>query len=151
MGDLNLYYGQDKDDDNVQLFYDSGFKETESLKGKDTNASQTEAYDRLFFRDNNYFKLEKVKEIVDGKETEKEVGGVFNPFEYVYKIGQEMTYKESMKGDYTGSKDLNVLSNLQKYYKHPWRKNQLSDHFPIWTELIIDSSDDFLKEKLTEL
>ena len=35
-----------------------------------------------------------------------------------------------------------------KYFKHPWRKNQLSDHFPIWFELIIDSSGAFLAEKL---
>lgn len=49
------------------------------------------------------------------------------------------------------SSDLNVPSKLRSYYKHPWRKNQLSDHFPIWCELVIDDSDEFLEEKLQSL
>jgi hypothetical protein len=49
---------------------------------------------------------------------------------------------------YTGDKDPNEPGFLPKYFKHPWRKNQLSDHFPIWFELLIDSSDEFLQEKL---
>ena len=39
--------------------------------------------------------------------------------------------------------------NLKTYFKHPRRKNQMSDHFPVWFEMIIDSSDEFLQEKLT--
>ncbi len=147
VGDMNLYYAsasEAKDDPTVQLFYDNNFKEVESLKGKDTNASKTEAYDRMFLSDNDYFKIEKDSNNI-------EIGNVFDPFKYVYKNGEKDIYKEFMKEQYTGTSDLDVPEYLKKYYKHPWRKNQLSDHFPIWTELIIDSSDDFLKAKLGEL
>jgi endonuclease/exonuclease/phosphatase family metal-dependent hydrolase len=143
VGDYNLYTGADKDDPTIQIFYDNGFKEVESLKGLDTNASETEAYDRIFLTDNNYFRVG-----VDS--TNKEVAGVFNPFDYVFMDGNEKTYKKFMKKQYGGSKDLDIDSNLTSYYKHPWRKNQLSDHFPIWFELIIDSSDEFLSDKLDE-
>ena len=84
-------------------------------------------------------------------ENGKETGDVFNPFNYVYKVGQEQTYKKYMKKHYGGtSKNLDDPVDLASYYKHPWRKNQLSDHFPIWIELIIDSSDDFLEAKFSE-
>jgi endonuclease/exonuclease/phosphatase family metal-dependent hydrolase len=140
-GDFNLYEGPDKDDATIQSIYNEGFKEVESLKGIDTNASQTEAYDRLFLRSNEYFTLGK-------NDLGLENGGVFNPFNYVYKTNKEQTYKKYMKQHYTGNQNLDDPIKLRKYYKHPWRKNQISDHFPIWVELIIDSSDDFLKEKL---
>lgn len=143
VGDYNLYAGADKDDPTIQTFYDNGFKEIESLKGLDTNASKTEAYDRIFLTDNNYFGVG-----VDS--VNREVAGVFNPFDYVFKDGSEMTYKKYMKEQYGGSRDLDIDFNLSRYYKHPWRKNQLSDHFPIWFELIIDSSDDFLRDKLND-
>lgn len=146
VGDMNLYYASatdKKDEPTVKMFYDNNFKEVESLKRLDTNASKTEAYDRMFMTDNDYFKIEK-------DANAKEIGNVFDPFEYVYKNGEENIYKEYMKEQYTGTSDLDVPEYLKKYFKHPWRKNQLSDHFPIWTELIIDSSDDFLKAKLGE-
>ena len=140
-GDFNLYEGPDKDNPTIDMITNAGFKEVESLKGKDTNASQTEAYDRLFLRSNEYFTLGK-------NDLNKENGGVFNPFNYVYKTDEELTYKNYMKQHYTGDQNLDDPTKLKKYYQHPWRKNQVSDHFPIWAELIIDSSDDFLKEKL---
>ena len=141
-GDFNLYDGSDKDDETIRLINEAGYKEVESLIGKDTNASQTEAYDRLFITSNEYFTLGK-------NEQGLENGGVFNPFNYVYKTGQEQVYKEYMKAHYTGNQNLEDPAKLAKYFNHPWRKNQISDHFPIWFELIIDSSDGFLAEKLS--
>jgi hypothetical protein len=37
---------------------------------------------------------------------------------------------------------------LSSYYHSRWRRNQLSDHFLVWFELVTDSSDEFLAEKL---
>ena len=142
-GDMNLYFGND--DDTVKLFYNAGFKEVENLKGKVTNVAKTDAYDRMFLTDNNFINIEK-------DDSGKEIGNVFNPFKYVFKDGQENTYKEFMKEDYGGTaKNLDDPNDLKSYYFEPWRKNQISDHFPIWMELLIDSSDDFLKAKLGEL
>lgn len=143
-GDFNLYAGAAKDDPTIQAIHDAGFKQVESLIGQDTNASGTEAYDRLFLSRNDYFTLGK-------NAAGQENGGVFNPFQYVYKTGMEPTYSAYMIEDYTGSKDMTDPDNQAKYFHHPWRKNQLSDHYPIWFELIIDSSDKFLAEKKEEL
>ena len=140
-GDFNFYNGPTKDDATINLINQAGYGEVDSLTGIDTNASLTESYDRLFIMRNEYFTL---GEDQDGNE----MGGVFNPFNYVFKLGEEQTYKSYMKSHYTGTKDLDAGDNLNKYYKHPWRKNQLSDHFPIWFELVIDSSTQFLNEKL---
>ena len=142
VGDFNLYSGSNKDDPTIQVINQAGFKEVESLIGKDTNASMTESYDRFFLTSHKYFTLAK-------NEQGLENGGVFDPFKYVFTNDKAEIYKETMKQQYTGSKDLDVAQNLNRYYMNPWRKNQLSDHFPIWFELIIDSSDAFLEEKLT--
>ncbi|MDB4537069.1 hypothetical protein N9230_00470 [Akkermansiaceae bacterium] len=143
-GDFNFYDGPDKDDETIALLANGGFREVESLVCVDTNASQTEVYDRLFLSNNDYFRLGTSS---NGREN----GGVFDLFQQVYRDGDEETYKAFMLEDYTGSRDLNIPSKLSSYYRHPWRKNQVSDHFPIWCELIIDDSDHFLKEKLQRM
>ena len=52
------------------------------------------------------------------------------------------------KNAYMGSKDLaNDPVELNKYFKNHWRKNQMSDHYPIWMELITDSTVQFLEKK----
>jgi endonuclease/exonuclease/phosphatase family metal-dependent hydrolase len=141
VGDFNLYKGDNKDSPTIQIINQAGFNEVESLVGKDTNASLTESYDRFFLTSNKYFTLAR-------NDLGKENGGVFNPFKYVFQDNNADLYKSFMKVHYTGNKDLDIPENLRRYYLNPWRKNQLSDHFPIWFELIIDSSDEFLTEKL---
>lgn len=74
--------------------------------------------------------------------TRAEKARVFNPFHYVFTDEQVPVYAEAMREDYQGD-----LSN-EAYFQRYWKKNQISDHFPIWTEIIIDSSDSFLREKL---
>lgn len=142
-GDFNLYEGANKDEPTIQMIYEAGFKEVEGLKGKDTNASLTNVFDRLFLTSNEYFSL-------GFDAAGEEQGSVFNPFNYVYRDGLEQIYRSFMESQYTGSKDLSIPENLTAYFRHPWRKNQISDHFPIWFELIIDSSDRFLAQKRDE-
>jgi len=139
VGDFNFYAA---DSETIGSIEDGGFFQIDSLADQETNASLTEAYDRFFLTHNDYFSLEPG---VDGRS----LAGVFNPFEYVYRDGDMSPYKATMLRQYTGSKDLaNDANALGKYYKNPWRKNQMSDHFPIWFSIDIDSSSDFLKSKL---
>lgn len=122
-----------------------GFKEIESLVGVDTNASKTEQYDRLFLSQiDSYFQVAR-------DSAGSEIGGVFDPFQYVFKHENRKTYKTEMKKVYGGSGNLDDDVQLEKYFRDYWRKNQLSDHFPIWFELVIDSSNEFLDDKLTAL
>jgi endonuclease/exonuclease/phosphatase family metal-dependent hydrolase len=141
VGDCNFYNGASKDTPTIAAINDAGYREVDSLIGLDTNASQSEAYDHFFLTRNESFTLGQA---ADGREN----GGVFNPFVYVFKTGEEPQYAEYMQAQYTGNKDMSDPANQAAYFNHPWRKNQLSDHFPIWFELVIDSSDVFLERSL---
>lgn len=143
VGDFNFY--EEFDGEAIQLIEDAGFFQIESLKEKDTNASKTEAYDRFFIRKNEYFQINK-------DDAGVEIAGVFDPFRFVYKDGSHSSYISKMQDHYTGEKTpQELLDTIDKYYKHPWRKNQLSDHFPIWFDLNIDNSTRFLQGNLDEL
>lgn len=143
VGDFNFYAGDNKDNQTVQMLYDAGFKEIAALLKHPTNSIESDTYDRIFFHVNEYFKIGKDK---DGNE----VGGVFNPFIHIFRDVDLTDYSDVVKAQYGGSRDLEVEENLMRYYRYPWRVNQLSDHFPIWAEIEIDSSDDFLTTKLME-
>ncbi len=139
VGDMNLYHGDD--DPTVALFDDHGFGEVEALKGADTNASQSQTYDRMFLKRNDYFQL--ARNMVG-----LEAGGVFDPFAQVYRDGGSPEYKDDIIRVYGGSKDLaGDPVALETQYTRYWRRNQISDHFPIWIELIVDNSAAFLESK----
>jgi hypothetical protein len=133
-GDFNFYENKPEDAATIQSIHQAGFREVTALVGQDTNASGTEVYDRLFLTDNEYF-------TVGTDAGGAEQGGVFSLFEHLYRDGEEAAYRDWMLEDYTGSQDLTEGDKLARYFRHPWRKNQLSDHFPIWFELVIDSGD----------
>ncbi len=143
VGDMNLYHGAD--DDTVSLIEAAGFGEVEALKGVDTNASQSQAYDRMFLTRNNYFQIAP-------NELGRENGGVFDPFLTVYRDDQVMDYKDDMKAVYGGDPaNLEDDTKLLQYYQRYWRRNQISDHFPIWVEMVTDNASQFLVEKRQEL
>ncbi len=144
VGDFNFYAGANKDKATVQLIHGAGYREVESLIGVDTNVSQTDAYDRIFLTGGEYFTL---GQNAQGREN----GGVFDPFKYVFKEGDESVYQREMQDHYGGTLDISDPTVLKKYFKHYWRKNQLSDHFPLWFELITDSSPVFLERNLQKL
>lgn len=145
-GDMNLYHK--KDDDIVAHIKDAGFFEANSLKGLATAVSGKEAYDRLFLtKTNEYFRLEQT-----GGDQPRDSAGVFTFMDHVYRDDQVGAYETEMKADYGGTKwDLDDPVDLAAYYDQTWRRNQMSDHMPVWIELAIDDSDRFLTKKLGEL
>ena len=123
----------------------AGYFEVDGLKSKDTNASQAQAYDRMFVKENNYFK-------VATNDQGQGVGDVFRPFDFVFRREDHLQYKEEMIKVYGGTKDLrNDAAALENYFLHYWCRNQISDHFPIWFELTTDSSVAFLSGKKAKL
>jgi endonuclease/exonuclease/phosphatase family metal-dependent hydrolase len=62
--------------------------------------------------------------------------GVLNPFDAVYRDDQLETYGE-VRGT-AGRPD------PRKYYTVTLRRNEMSDHFPLWTQLKIDFPDGYL-------
>jgi hypothetical protein len=135
LGDFNLY----KNNTEIfEVFRQNDFIESNLLEGLTTNTAKTgETFDRMFFKKNEYFE-------VPTKEKNHR-GGVINIFDILYTIYGE--YKaEKIFEKYAGD-DLKG----EKYFKQYWRKDQLSDHNPIWIEMDIDSTDQFLRDKRKEL
>ncbi|MBC8755062.1 endonuclease/exonuclease/phosphatase family protein [Kordia sp. YSTF-M3] len=143
LGDTNLYKN---DDDIVKLITDEGFSESESLLGKFTNTSLNQIYDRIFLRVSKYFKLVK-------DSNDKEVGGVFNLFNYVYINTPEeiANYHDLMLEHKDNPATLTSDQKFIKYFNAYWKRNQISDHLPVWLEIETDSSAGFLKNKLAKL
>ncbi len=141
LGDFNLY---DKDKDIVKVFNDAGFIESDLLKDVRTNtAIKQSTFDRMFFMHNEYFKT-------PSKAT-GERGGVIEIFDIVFEEENFRSYEAKMRKHKGNPSTLTDDEKLRKYFRNNWRKTQLSDHKPIWIELNIDSSDDFLVEKKAAL
>jgi len=142
LGDFNLYK---KDTDIEELFAQQGFIESDLLKGKNTNApyvnKSQEPFDRMFFHEQEYFNVPMKKD---------SAGGVIDMYKSVYPTRDVDSYLNEMKKDASKSVDLKDRKNRKKYFVLNWRTRQLSDHKPIWVELLIDSSDKFLTSKLEE-
>lgn len=140
LGDFNLYK---TDTDIIKIFEDNNYKESDILQGLNTNtAIEQETFDRMFFSQSEFFKTPSK---ADGE------GGVIDIFEIVYLLNNFKSYEKEMKLHKENPATLSDDTKLQKYFKNNWRKTQLSDHKPIWIEINIDSSDEFLLEKHKEL
>lgn len=138
-GDFNLY--REVDQQSLALLAAAGFVEVDSLAGVNTNASGSEAYDRFFIKKNPFFRLAMRP---DGRES----GGVFNPFRFVFRVEDAVRYRPEMVAVYTGDRPIATDDlELKRYFDQHWQQNQISDHLPIWFELVIDSSAPFLVEK----
>ncbi|WP_117879568.1 endonuclease/exonuclease/phosphatase family protein [Aureibaculum luteum] len=139
LGDTNLYKN---DDDIVDIINKTDFREAENLIGKVTNVSETEVYDRIFLNvDKTFFHLVKDKE-------GKEKGNVYKPFEVIYTENKRKAYHNFMLAHKDDSSTLVSDETFEKYYHQYWKRNQISDHNPIWIEIKIDSTDEFLRSKL---
>ena len=140
LGDTNLYKD---DEDIVELIEKQKFRESDGLKGKFTNVSQSEIYDRIFLNVEDYFEIGK-------DEHGNEIGDVFHLFDYVYKDEQTeiAKYHSLMKKH---KKDPSTLTNNAKfnsYFHRYWKRDQMSDHLPVWLEIKTNSSIGFLKNTL---
>ncbi|WP_310991970.1 endonuclease/exonuclease/phosphatase family protein [Aequorivita marina] len=140
VGDTNLYK---EDDDIVKIINDTGFEESNGLQGKFTNTSLNQIYDRVFLNVNDYFKI-----AMDAEGKEK--GGVFSLFDYVYiNTPEEIANYHSLMRLHKGNPDtLTSNAKFKSYFNRYWKRNQISDHLPIWIELQTESSDEFLANKL---
>jgi len=140
LGDTNLY---EDDDDIVELITDEGFKECTGLIGKPTNTSGNQIYDRIFLNVDDYYKL-----IEDENGVEK--GDVFDLFEYVFTDEQRPQYHDFMLAHKNDPSNLTDDDAFDSYYHRYWKRNQMSDHLPVWIEIEADSSVNFLGSKLNK-
>ncbi len=142
LGDTNLY---EDDGDIVNRLMQQGFLESEGLAGKFTNTSLNQIYDRIFLNVENYFKIAT-------DENGQENGGVFNLFEYVYidTPDEIALYHELMLEHKDDPSTLTDASKFKTYFNRYWKRNQISDHLPVWIEIETDSSSAFLTSKASQ-
>ena len=141
LGDTNIY---NDNADIVAQFTNAGFKECSGLLGKPTNTSLTESYDRLFLQLDSYFKLMK-----DSNDVEK--GDVFNLFDYVLTDASRPSYHDFMLAHKNDPSTLDSDAAFETYFHRYWKRNQISDHLPVWIEIEADSTSDFLKSKMNKI
>jgi len=143
LGDFNLY-NKEKDRATVKIFESFQYKESDLLEGLNTNvALSKQTFDRIFFHQNEFFKTPCK---ADGNR-----GGVIDLFEIIYRDDAFQNYLAEMNAAKGKTVDLSTAAKQLKYFRDTWRRTQLSDHKPIWIEINIDSSDEFLAEKRAEL
>ena len=137
LGDTNIYNNNTEIEELVRSF---GFIENANLKGKPTNTSLTQSYDRIFLKVDKYFQFYN-------DEDAKDSGDVFNPFEYVFTESNCAQYHDIMKEHKNDPSTLVDDAAFLAYYKRYWKVNQISDHLPVWIEIEANSSISFLKSK----
>lgn len=139
LGDTNLY---EDDDDIVALINADGFVESAGLTGKFTNTSLNKIYDRIFLNVDDYFKIAK-------NENGVESGDVFHLFDYVYQntASEIAKYHDLMLAHKDDPSTLTSDAKFISYFNAYWKRNQISDHLPVWLELQTESSDEFLTIK----
>lgn len=132
LGDFNIFKPTDK---TMQAITDAGFVIPEPLqKVPPSNVgSKKRFYDQIAFR------------VLD-RQLGFNSAGVFDYYKTVYRLADEAEYADRMGKTYAKKPD---AAKKTTYYKTYWRTYQMSDHLPMWVELKVDFTDEYLKSKLT--
>lgn len=120
LGDFNIFK---KDSAAYRALTDPGFQMHENLVGVGSNVKQDKLFDQIAF----------IAPDLKDKLADCDAG-VFNFFKYVYRDDDEATFKSDVPKTKTGKPGR---------YKD-WRTYQMSDHLPMWIELRVDFSPEYL-------
>ena len=116
LGDFNIFSRQDN---TFKVLLDAGFRVPDQLTSlkKGSNVKQDKEYDQIAF-------LERKRHFVVKR------AGIFNFYGSVFRDGDEAIWRPAM-------------NDAKKYAD--WRTYQMSDHLPMWVELAINHTEDYLK------
>lgn len=140
LGDFNIYSPQHQ---TMQALTKHGFTIPPQLSNVPSSHKGQRHYDQIAFR-------ERPNVVRFGKHA-----GVFNMYKSVFRDDDWQTYYDVVKSHREHSvknwdwKDADSDdAGKAKYYKDVWRTYQMSDHFPMWIELEIDFSKEYLESLL---
>ena len=125
LGDFNVV---DETDDTMKALTAGGFTIPKSLIGKPTNLKGDKLYDQVALRVRN-----KMLEIGDA--------GVFSFDKHIYRSKDFDAYEPHLPASRV---DGMTKAERRKYYNDKWRTFQISDHKPMWVELKVDFTSDYL-------
>ena len=135
LGDFNI---PKVSDNTMKALEKYGFSVPSAIKEHPSDLGGTSHYDQIAFN----LKLDdKMTVFSEGEQK----AGTFNFTKSVYSEQDLETYKEYFLDKIKGKTD----AEIKKYYLSTWRTFQMSDHLPLWVELKIDFSNQYL-EKLKE-
>ena len=131
LGDFNIVKTSDA---TMKALEKNGFFIPEDIRQHPTDLGKTKHYDQIAF----HFRLNSKMTVFSEKEQRS---GAFNFTESVYRPDDIELYRKYFPEKNTRDK---TEAAVQKYYISTWRTFQMSDHLPLWTELKIDFSDQYL-------
>ncbi|MBU1002627.1 MAG: endonuclease/exonuclease/phosphatase family protein [Proteobacteria bacterium] len=135
LGDFNI---AGDDDETFKQLTDAGFTVPPEVRAHPSNAPKTKHYDQIAFFESDQ-RLETTGQ-----------AGAFDFFQTVFRDpADEALYAQDMGAGYvTDSKGKVRDAKSKSGYWKKWRTFQMSDHLPLWVELRIDYSDEYLERKL---
>jgi len=125
LGDFNIF---DVNDATLKALTSAGFQVHPKLLGTGSNVDQSKHFDQIAFI---------APDLKD--KLEQSNAGVFNYYKYVYRDTDASTYEPLVPKTSTGKPGS---------YK-TWRTYQMSDHLPMWIELRVDFSREYLESLST--
>ena len=131
LGDFNIVKTSDE---TMKALEKNGFFIPGSIKTHPTDLGQTKHYDQIAFN----FKLNSNMTVFSEGDQKS---GAFNFTESVYTKDDIDVYRKYFPEKNVKDKTEN---DIHKYYLTSWRTFQMSDHLPLWAELRIDFSDEYL-------
>ncbi len=137
LGDFNIF---GKDDKTLEALTAEGFTIPPIFEDLGSNIKQDKIFDQIAFH------VRPDRFATTGK------AGVFNFFKTVFREEDEKAYIKDMGEAYLQNargKERDEKGQ-KRYYNTYWRTHQMSDHFPLWVELKINFTQEYLQEKLAE-
>jgi endonuclease/exonuclease/phosphatase family metal-dependent hydrolase len=133
LGDFNI---NKVDGDYMQALEKNGFYIPNAIKKHPTDLGQTKHYDQIAFN----LQLTDTMKVFQEKEQKS---GSFNFTKSVYTENDLPTYLPFFDKKYVENK---TDKQIMQYYKTKYRTFQMSDHLPLWVELKVDFSEQYLED-----
>jgi len=131
LGDFNI---ANTNQATMKALEKNGFYIPEAIREHPSDLGNTKHYDQIAFR----LKLDKDMTVFSESDQR---AGTFNFADYVYTLDDLDIYREYFDKKHTEGKTEKQISN---YYKK-WRTFEMSDHLPLWIELRVDFSNQYLE------
>jgi endonuclease/exonuclease/phosphatase family metal-dependent hydrolase len=131
LGDFNI---PNVNDDTMKALEKYGFTVPSAIKEHPSDLGGTSHYDQIALN----LKLDDTMTVFSEQEQKS---GAFNFAETVYTENDLDVYKEYFLDKIQGKTE----QEIKKYYLSTWRTFQMSDHLPLWVELKIDFSNQYLE------
>ena len=132
LGDFNIF---NQGDATMKALEKNGFYIPNAIKECPTDLGKKKFYDQIAFKlkiDNN------MTVFSEGKQR----AGAFDYTETIYPPQDMSLYQGYFDEKYVQDK---TDQQIEKYYLSTWRTYQMSDHLPLWIELKIDFSNQYLE------